>query len=153
MSTGTTVSGVKRMDIFWKRISLKPYDSFPQRLQDILLKPSLVSDEPNGTSGNSAHHRAKHSKDRSVEKDTRRQDKHPNPHSHESKRKRKVTGTTDIVNGQEGESSNPASQQPTHSKRRKVEEGPPNPPNTPDQSRKRRKKKRKRKHKSDDTKK
>ncbi|KAJ5745008.1 hypothetical protein N7533_009878 [Penicillium manginii] len=38
---GKTISAIKPFNIVWKRISLKPYESFPRRLHDILLNGSI----------------------------------------------------------------------------------------------------------------
>ncbi|CAI7617772.1 unnamed protein product [Penicillium pancosmium] len=38
---GKTITAFKRFNIVWKRISLKPYESFPRRLQGILLSGSI----------------------------------------------------------------------------------------------------------------
>lgn len=35
------ISAIKQFNIVWKRISLRPYESFPRRLQDILLNGSM----------------------------------------------------------------------------------------------------------------
>ncbi|KAJ5976399.1 hypothetical protein N7481_010106 [Penicillium waksmanii] len=38
---GKTITAFKRFNIVWKRISLRPYESFPRRLQSILLSGSI----------------------------------------------------------------------------------------------------------------
>jgi len=45
MQQGKTITEIPQITILWKRISLRPYDSFPRRLQQWILDGNLASQE------------------------------------------------------------------------------------------------------------
>lgn len=45
MQQGKTITEIPQITILWKRISLRPYDTFPRRLQQWILDGNLASQE------------------------------------------------------------------------------------------------------------
>lgn len=100
MQRGKPVRDIQRITIFWKRIGLRPYETFPSRLQAWILNSSLRTSERRQDpeflaeksieKSNISHHRHKKSKKKKGKSDSTRSKKHrERSRSREERRKKK----------------------------------------------------------------
>lgn len=99
MQRGKPVRDIQRITIFWKRIGLRPYETFPSRLQAWILNSSLRTSERRQDpeflaeksieKSNISHHRHKKSKKKGKSDSTRSKKHRERSRSREERRKKK----------------------------------------------------------------